>query len=186
MSVGNVLSCYAVHTSMQYNNASGLTSKTEAQFKITSQSSSSGDAVLDYYHNLCSKFPDISFRLSDMEESLKHMNDRRPYFGYNDSLNQVGDNYSEMGQVSIDIDAAVIRKMQNNPDFEEAVLFIGYYSIILKVQNKLIKKGTNRVHIKMTVLQTSFLLVFSNTPNIRVPSRARLVESLECLIIQAF
>lgn len=107
---------------MQYNNASGLISKTEAQFKITSQSSSSGDAVLDYYHNLCSKFPDISFRLSDMEESLKHMNDRRPYFGYNDSLNQVGDNYSEMGQVSIDIDAAIIRKMQNNPDFEEEVL----------------------------------------------------------------
>ena len=107
---------------MQYNNASGLISKTEAQFKITSQSSSSGDAVLDYYHNLCSKFPDISFRLSDMEESLKHMNDRRPYFGYNDSLNQLGDNYSEMGQVSIDIDAAVIRKMQSNPDFEEEVL----------------------------------------------------------------
>ena len=122
MSVGNVLASYAVHTSMQYNNASGLISKTEAQFKITSQSSSSGDAVLDYYHNLCSKFPDISFRLSDMEESLKHMNDRRPYFGYNDSLNQVGDNYSEMGQVSIDIDAAVIRKMQSNPDFEEEVL----------------------------------------------------------------
>ena len=122
MPVGNVLSSYAVNTSMQYNNASGLISKTEAQFKITSQSSSSGDAVLDYYHNLCSKFPDISFRLSDMEESLKHMNDRRPYIGYNDSLNQVGDNYSEMGQVSIDIDAAVIRKMQNNPDFEEEVL----------------------------------------------------------------
>lgn len=122
MSVVNVLSSYAVNTSMQYNNASGLISKTEAQFKITSQSSSSGDAVLDYYHNLCSKFPDISFRLSDMEESLKHMNDRRPYFGYNDSLNQVGDNYSEMGQVSIDIDAAIIRKMQNNPDFEEEVL----------------------------------------------------------------
>ena len=122
MSVGNVLPSYAVNTSMQYNNASGLISKTEAQFKITSQSSSSGDAVLDYYHNLCSKFPDISFRLSDMEESLKHMNDRRPYFGYNDSLNQLGDNYSEMGQVSIDIDAAVIRKMQSNPDFEEEVL----------------------------------------------------------------
>ncbi|WP_090171394.1 DUF6033 family protein [Pseudobutyrivibrio sp. 49] len=122
MSVGNVLSSYAVNTSMQYNNASGLISKTEAQFKITSQSSSSGDAVFDYYHNLCSKFPDMSFRLSDREEELKHMNDRRPYFGYNDSLNQVGDNYSKLGQISIDIDVAVIRKMQNDPSFEEKVL----------------------------------------------------------------
>lgn len=122
MSVGNVLSSYAVNTSMQYNNASGLISKTEAQYKITSQSSSSGDAVLDYYHNMCSNFPNISFRLSDKEEELKHMNDRRPYFGYNDSLNQVGDNFSELGQVSIDIDVAVIRKMQNDPNFEEEVL----------------------------------------------------------------
>ncbi|MBR5635673.1 MAG: hypothetical protein IKW81_01935 [Pseudobutyrivibrio sp.] len=122
MSVCNVLSSYAVNTSMQYNNASSLISKTEAQFKITSQSSSSGDAVLDYYHNLCSNFPDMSFRLSDKEEELKHMNDRRPYFGYNDSLNQVGDNYSELGQISIDIDVAVIRKMQNDPSFEEEVL----------------------------------------------------------------
>lgn len=121
MSVSNILSGYAISTSMQYSNDTGLISKTETQFNVTRQLSS-GDAVLDYYHNMCSKFPNISFRLSDKEEELKHMNDRRPYFGYNDSLNQVGNNFSELGQVSIDIDVAVIRKMQNDPNFEEEVL----------------------------------------------------------------
>lgn len=122
MSVSNILSGYAISTNMQYSNDTGLINKTEVQFKVTRQVSSSGDAVLDYYQNMCSKFPNISFRLSDKEEELKHMNDRRPYFGYNDSLNQVGDNFSELGQVSIDIDVAVIRKMQNDPNFEEEVL----------------------------------------------------------------
>lgn len=122
MAVGNILSGYAVSTRMEYSGAASFVSKTEVQFDVTKQSESSGDDVLDYYHEICSKFTDISFRLSDIEETLKHMNDSRPYLGYNDSLNQVGDNYSEIGKVSIDIDVAVIRKMQSDSSFEEEVL----------------------------------------------------------------
>ena len=122
MAVGNILSGYAVSARMEYSGTASFVSKTEVQFEVTKQSESSGDDVLDYYHEICSKFTDISFRLSDIEETLKHVNDSRPYIGYNDSLNQVGDNYSEIGKISIDIDVAVIRKMQSDSSFEEEVL----------------------------------------------------------------
>ena len=124
MAVGNILSGYAVSARMEYSGTASFVSKTEVQFEVTKQSESSGDDVLDYYHEICSKFTDISFRLSDIEETLKHVNDSRPYIGYNDSLNQVGDNYSEIGKISIDIDVAVIRKMQSDSSFEEEVLDI--------------------------------------------------------------
>ena len=38
----------------------------------------------------------------------------------------------------------------------------------------------------MTVLQTSFLLVFANTPNIRVPSRALLMQKMRSSIWMAY
>ena len=37
MSVSNILSGYAISTSMQYSNDTGLISKTETQFNVTRQ-----------------------------------------------------------------------------------------------------------------------------------------------------
>ena len=73
---------------------------------------------LSYYQNLCKQFPDASFRLGDYEESLKH----QVWYGYNNHVNQIGDNFGEMGQPSIEIDVAVIRRMQQDPEFEKNVI----------------------------------------------------------------
>ena len=73
--------------------------------------------VLAYYQELCSSYPEISFRLEDREEGMRH----EYWLGYNNSMNQIGENFGEMDQYSVEIDVAVIRKMQSDPEMERHV-----------------------------------------------------------------
>ena len=123
MEINNVLSGYISYANTQYEDKDSYACKTETQFKLTIQSQSlSSDDPLDYYKELCSLFPDVAFRLGDNEEETKHMGDSKPWFGYNDSLNQIGNHFGELSQVSVTIDVAVIRKMQSDPAFEKQVI----------------------------------------------------------------
>lgn len=72
---------------------------------------------LEYYRNLVKEFPEVTFRLGDRENGFLpgHPN---VGIGYNNSMNQIGENFGELGQCSIEIDVAVIRKMQSDPDYE--------------------------------------------------------------------
>jgi hypothetical protein len=74
---------------------------------------------LEYYKALCSEFPDITFRLEDYEEHEK--NPTKIILGYQDSFNQVGNNFSDLDQCSIVIDVAVIRHMQKDPQYAQQV-----------------------------------------------------------------
>ena len=73
--------------------------------------------VLAYYRELCSDYPEISFRLEDRAEGERH----EYWLGYNNSMNQIGENFGEMDQYSVEIDVAVIRKMQSDPELERHV-----------------------------------------------------------------
>ena len=77
----------------------------------------SEDSVLDYYHGLCKKYPDITFRLNDMEDAIQKGRNT----GYNNSLNQVGENYGAIGQCSISLDVKVIENMMNDPNYARGV-----------------------------------------------------------------
>ena len=77
------------------------------------------DEPLDYYNEFVKMYPDISFRLSDVEEGMKHMSE--PYYGYNNHMNQVGSNFGEPDQISVEIDVAVIRRMMKDADYAKQV-----------------------------------------------------------------
>ena len=77
------------------------------------------DEPLDYYNEFVKMYPDISFRLSDVEEGMKHMSE--PYYGYNNHTNQVGSNFGEPNQISVRIDVAVIRRMMKDKDYAKKV-----------------------------------------------------------------
>ena len=74
---------------------------------------------LEYYKELCSEFPDITFRLEDYEEHER--NPQKIILGYQDSFNQVGNNFSDLNQCSIEIDVSVIRHMQKDPRYAQEV-----------------------------------------------------------------
>ena len=111
----------AVSTS--YNNISIYTRKatdeSTTSFSINGSSHDS-DSILDCYHELCNNFPNVSFRLEDFETGSK-MPSEPPYLGYNNSFNQVGDNFGFPGQCSLTIDKKVIEKMQKDTVYKEIV-----------------------------------------------------------------
>lgn len=88
---------------------------TDFAMKVTAEGTTNDP--LEYYRNLAKEFPEVSFRLGDRENGFLpgHPN---VCIGYNNSMNQIGENFGEPGQCSIDIDVAVIRKMQSDPDYE--------------------------------------------------------------------
>lgn len=77
---------------------------------------------LQYYQNLCSEFPDITFRLKDKQTALE--SGGKMYLGYLNSMNQIGDNFGEAGQCSISIDISVIEKMMKDSNYEEKIKYI--------------------------------------------------------------
>lgn len=81
---------------------------------------SSVDPDLQYYKELCAEFPSITFRLDDVS-AYKNFSEGDVYLGYNNSMNQVGDNFGKIGQSSIEIDIAVIRRMKEDPSYEREV-----------------------------------------------------------------
>lgn len=98
------------------------TDKSQSVFssKTESEKGSVPSDPLSYYRKLCKKFPNVSFRLEDQETSLKNPN--KICLGYNGSMNQVGDNFGGVGHCSINMDISVIRKMQADTEYEQAVL----------------------------------------------------------------
>ncbi len=75
---------------------------------------------LEYYHSLCKEFPGVTFRLDDAQTALKTGGYTLETLGYNGSFHQVGSNFGEIGQCSIQIDISVIEKMRMDPQYEIA------------------------------------------------------------------
>ena len=82
---------------------------------------SEAELNLEYYHSLCKEFPGITFRLDDIQTALKNDGYTLETLGYNGSFHQVGSNFGEIGQCSIEIDIAVIERMRNDPKYETSV-----------------------------------------------------------------
>lgn len=82
---------------------------------------SEAELNLEYYHSLCKEFPGITFRLEDIQTTIKMNESGKLSLGYNGSLHQVGSNFGEIGQCSIEIDVAVIERMRNDPKYETSV-----------------------------------------------------------------
>ena len=79
---------------------------------------------LTYYRNLAKSFPEITFRLSDKESLMRSADGRgHGYLGGPGEarMYQIGDHFSEPCQTSVDIDVAVIRRMQKDPEFERII-----------------------------------------------------------------
>jgi hypothetical protein len=81
---------------------------------------------MDLYKEICSKYPDTSFRLEDMQATVQyeavHGKNSCPYLGYNNSMNQVGTNFGEKSQKSIEIDVSVLKNAVNDPEYKERLL----------------------------------------------------------------
>ena len=113
-SVGSDISYYG------YGTTSGVKSTTKTENASLNESlCQAPDDVLAYYQNLCKEFAGVSFRLDDVNEAAKH--NGSPYLGYNNSFNQVGNNFGHSGQCSITLDVSVIKKMQKDPRYEQSV-----------------------------------------------------------------
>lgn len=76
------------------------------------------DTTVSYYKDMCKKFPDVAFTLDDASKIMDH----GAFYGYDGSMNLVGENYTEPGQKSVRIDVSVIKKMQADPEFEQEML----------------------------------------------------------------
>lgn len=81
------------------------------------------DPIMDLYKSICEKYPDVSFRLDDQAARLdyekKNGTNCCPYLGYNNSSNQVGDNFGKMSQKSCQIDSAVLKRCLEDPTYRE-------------------------------------------------------------------
>lgn len=81
------------------------------------------DPILNLYKSICMKYPDVSFRLDDQKATLQYEQtygtDCCPYFGYNNSDNQVGENFGKLSQKSVVIDASVIEKCLQDPSYQQ-------------------------------------------------------------------
>ena len=112
--VGSDISYYG------YGTTSGVKSTTKTENASLNESlCQAPDDVLAYYQNLCKEFAGVSFRLDDVNEAAKH--NGSPYLGYNNSFNQVGNNFGHSGQCSITLAVSVIKKMQEDPRYEQSV-----------------------------------------------------------------
>ena len=115
MEIVSTTSSYISSISAAYKKAYNNTGKVGSQLSISSKESMTNDP-LAYYKQLCSKYPNISFRLDDY---FNGTNAKGYNLGYNNSMNQVGENFGEMGQCSIEIDISVIEKMMQDPKYEQ-------------------------------------------------------------------
>lgn len=80
---------------------------------------STDSQIISYYKNLCRDFPDITFKMADIEAAKR--GSAQYYIGYKGNSYQQGDNFSCPGQCSIQIDVNVIRKMMTDPEYEFSV-----------------------------------------------------------------
>lgn len=78
------------------------------------------DDTLKYYYELCQEFGNYSFQLGDQENG-GGKDAGKLFTGISGDVTQVGDDYSHLGQVSIEIDIGTVRRMQIDPVFEKKV-----------------------------------------------------------------
>ncbi len=129
MNVGNIsmagATSYIAFTSKvnQSNKAyESAVNKNEDIEKIDVQAEQK-DPIMDLYKSICEKYSDVSFRLTDMnaevEYEKKNGTNCCPWLGYNNSMNQIGDNFGKMSQKSVEIDATVLKKSLEDPNYRE-------------------------------------------------------------------
>ena len=114
MEIGSSTLSYISDISSAYQQVYSKTRKEDFKINITSENSKTDDPIA-YYKQWCSEYPDISFRLTDYENGT---NAKGYNLGYNNSMNQVGNNFGELYQYSVEIDISVIRKMMSDSTFE--------------------------------------------------------------------
>lgn len=87
-----------------------------------SKTNNQPDSIMDMYRSICEKYPDVTFRLDDMaactEYYDKNGQNAYPYMGYKGSMNQVGENFGEMQQKSVEIDRAVLERCMKDPNYK--------------------------------------------------------------------
>lgn len=105
-----------------YNTKFQKTGNMDTNFSSDLEADSEVMTPLQYYQNLCSEFPDVTFRLKDKQTALE--SGSKVYLGYLNSMNQIGDNFGEAGQCSISIDISVIEKMMKDSNYEEKIKYI--------------------------------------------------------------
>ena len=117
MEIGCSISSYISSIGAAYKQANSKKSAIDSKTDISSEKSMTNDP-LTFYKELCGNYPDISFRLEDYATGS---NVSGYFLGYNNSMNQVGENFGEMGQCSIQIDVSVIKKMMQDQQYAENV-----------------------------------------------------------------
>jgi hypothetical protein len=111
-----------IPTEIYQGKSTGISATVETESESPLRKYATG-SVLDYYNELCKQYPNITFRLDDsVTAATYNSNGSCPYLGYNNSMNQVGNNFGTMNQCSINIDAAVVKHMQQDPVYESRVL----------------------------------------------------------------
>ena len=148
----------------QTNTYNVLENKKVNKSDFSNTINNTSDPILDYYHDLCSKYPDVSFRLDDVRTGM--INGR--CLGYKDSMNQVGDNFGCAGQCSISIDVKVIENMMQDSSYEISAKgwiedSISRYSQYEK-NNQLIGMEYTSVHIEDDNSRVSTAIVGSHLP----------------------
>ena len=105
-----------------YDTTLQKTGNADTNFSSDLEAVSEVTTPLQYYQDLCSEFPDITFRLKDKQTALE--SGGKMYLGYLNSMNQIGDNFGEAGQCSISIDISVVEKMMKDSDYEQKIKHI--------------------------------------------------------------
>lgn len=77
--------------------------------------------TLAYYRGLCREHSGFSFQLSDRTEGTKGEAGELVMGIVGLKMNQIGGNFSELEQVSIEIDIGVIHRMMTDPAFEKSM-----------------------------------------------------------------
>lgn len=92
--------------------------KTGTSFGIQEENSPKPQSPMEYYQELCREFQGVTFRLGD---NAAQKASGGSVLGYGGSMNQIGEGFGHPGQCSIQIDISVIKKMQQNPEYEKHV-----------------------------------------------------------------
>ena len=101
------------------------TNKIDSEFQVD-KTSDEYKSIMKLYDDICKDYPDVSFRLDDRETSnayqKKYGTECMAYLGYGNSMNQVGDNFGELSQKSVEIDVPILKKCLSDPDYKKAFM----------------------------------------------------------------
>ena len=101
------------------------TPKIDSEFQVD-KTSDEYKSIMKLYDDICKDYPDVSFRLDDRETSnayqKKYGTECMAYLGYGNSMNQVGDNFGELSQKSVEIDVPILKKCLSDPDYKKAFM----------------------------------------------------------------